>query len=261
MSLIQASGLTVSLGGGPPVLDRVSLSLDPGELLGLLGPNGAGKSTLLRALAHVYPPDAGQVSLDGLPLRWMGPGERARRIGYLPQAAECHWSLPSEQVVALGRLPYRQVWEGLGPGDWEVVERAMGETDTLDFIGRPVDALSVGERARVLLARAIAGEPQLLLTDEPVAGLDPAHQLEVMGLLRRLAGGGMAVVAVLHDLGLAARYCSRLALLHRGRLVAQGSSEEVLSAERLSTCFRVRVRRIDSPDGPIVVPVEALGRP
>lgn len=258
MILLEARDLTVSVAGGVPILDRVSLSLRSGECMGLLGPNGAGKSTLLRALAHVRPASTGAVSIDGRALEWVPRVERARLVGYLPQEPQCYWSLVSEQVVALGRLPYRQGWEGLDRADWAVVERVMAQTDTLCFAGRPIDTLSVGERARVLLARALAGEPRILLADEPVAGLDPAHQLEVMELLRRLAGAGMAVVAVLHDLTLAARYCPRLVLLHRGRLVAEGSFDKVLNADHLRECFRIRAHRSDAPEGPIVVPVEKL---
>ena len=139
--------------------------------------------------------------------------------------------------------------------DWNCVAQAMATTDVEQFRGRSVGALSMGERARVLVARAVAGEPRILLADEPVAGLDPAHQLEVMAMLERMAVDGAAVVVVLHDLTLAARHCTRLALLGAGRLVASGDAGTVLSTEHLRDCFGIRALSGESPDGPFVIPV------
>jgi iron complex transport system ATP-binding protein len=160
-----------------------------------------------------------------------------------------------EQVVALGRLPHRRPWAPMSGDDWQRVCRAMQKTDVEQFRGRSVGALSMGERARVLLARALAGEPAILLADEPVAGLDPAHQLEVMAMLAQMAVDGAGVVVVLHDLTLAARYCSRLALLGGGRLVASGDARTVLSTDNLRDCFGIRAFSGESADGPFVIPV------
>ena len=257
MSTLAARGVGVTL-GGRRVLDGVDLSAGPGEVVGLLGPNGAGKSTLLRVLACVLRPDAGTVTLDGGPLAAEPRDARARRIAYLPQGAACHWPMAVEHVVALGRLPHRRAFAPLGAHDLDCIARAMRTTDVEQFRGRSVGALSMGERARVLLARAVAGEPRILLADEPVAGLDPAHQLEVMAMLERMARDGAAVVVVLHDLTLAARHCTRLALLGGGRLMASGDPRAVLSTEHLRETFGVRALIGESPDGPYVIPVDRV---
>ena len=241
--------------GGRRVLDDVDLDVSSGEVVGLLGPNGAGKSTLLRVLANVLESHSGEVKLDGQLLDTIPRSELAKRIAYLPQGAECHWPMAVEQVVALGRLPHRRPWAPMSSHDWNCVAQAMATTDVEQFRGRSVGALSMGERARVLVARAVAGEPRILLADEPVAGLDPAHQLEVMAMLERMAVDGAAVVVVLHDLTLAARHCTRLALLGAGRLVASGDAGTVLSTEHLRDCFGIRALSGESADGPFVIPV------
>ena len=226
-----------------------------GEVIGLLGPNGAGKSTLLRVLASVLKSHSGELRLDGQPVHTIPRAELAKRIAYLPQGAECHWPMAVEQVVALGRLAHRQSWKPMSQHDWDCVAAAMATTDVEQFRGRSIGALSMGERARVLVARAVAGEPRILLADEPVAGLDPAHQLEVMAMLERMAADGAAVVVVLHDLTLAVRHCTRLALLGGGRLVASGDADTVLSTEHLRDCFGIRALSGESADGRFVIPV------
>ena len=257
MSTLSATAIGVTL-GGRRILDAVDLSVGPGDVVGLLGPNGAGKSTLLRVLANVLESHSGEVTLDGRPVGGIPPRERARRIAYLPQNAACHWPMAVEQVVALGRLPHRHPWAAMSGHDWDCVTRAMGTTDVEQFRGRSVGALSMGERARVLVARVVAGEPSILLADEPVAGLDPAHQLEVMAMLERMAADGAGVIVVLHDLTLAARHCSRLALLGAGRLVAQGGADTVLCTEHLRDCFGIRALSGESPEGRFVIPVERI---
>ena len=254
MSTLAATAIGVSL-GGRRVLDGVDLAVAPGEVIGLLGPNGAGKSTLLRVLARVLKSHSGELRLDGQPVHTIPRTELAKRIAYLPQGAECHWPMAVEQVVALGRLAHRQSWKPMSQHDWDCVAAAMATTDVEQFRGRSIGALSMGERARVLVARAVAGEPRILLADEPVAGLDPAHQLEVMAMLERMAADGAAVVVVLHDLTLAVRHCNRLALLGGGRLVASGDADTVLSTEHLRDCFGIRALRGESADGPFVIPV------
>ena len=213
------------------MLEALSVSVDGGEVVGLLGANGAGKTTLLRALNGLLRPERGMSLVDGIELGKHSRRTLARHVAYLPQGAECHWHLEVEQVVALGRLPHRRPWAPMSRSDWQAVERAMAYTDVTQFSGRRVSSLSTGERSRVLIARALAGEPRIVLADEPVAGLDPSHQLEIMSLLGRLASSGTAVVVVLHDLTLAARYCTRLLLLHGGGIHAH------------------------SPEGPFVIPL------
>jgi iron complex transport system ATP-binding protein len=260
MSRIDATCLTVRL-GRRRVLEDVSLSIADGEMVGLLGPNGAGKTTLLRCLAGLQPADAGRVNFDGVPIGDVARGALARRLAYLPQSAECHWPISVRNLVALGRLPHRSAWGGLGPADRLAVDRALATADLVELAERPVNELSGGERTRAMLARALATEPASILADEPIAGLDPAHRLEVMALLQRLAVGGHAVLVVLHDLTLAARYCHRLILLSEGRLAASGQPAEVLTPQRLGEVFGVRAHLADLADGPLIVPVERLAFP
>lgn len=257
MTMLHAIGLTARL-GGRQVLETVDFSLAGGEMVGLLGPNGAGKTTLLRCLAGLLAPATGEVTLDGRPLDRWDRAARARQIAYLPQGGECHWPISVRDLVTLGRLPYRTGWTRPTEADRAAVERAIAFVDVADLAGRPADRLSGGEKARVLLARALAGEPPLILADEPISGLDPAHRLEVMGLLRRLTESGTAVVVVLHDLTLAARYCHRLVLMQDGRVAADGPPDAVLTAQALGRVFGIRAHFDRLPDGPLVVPVARL---
>jgi len=235
---LVAENVTVRL-GGRVVLDRVDAAVEGGELVGLIGPNGAGKTSLLRVFAHLLAPAAGAVRCDGRPLDSYAPAERARRIAYLAQGPEVHWPMVVEKLVALGRLPHRGSWERLSSTDQDAVENAMQATDVVAFRDQTLATLSGGERMRVLLARALAVEAPILLTDEPVAALDPFHQLQVMEVLKRTARQGKAVVAVLHDLALAARFCDRLLLLHRGAVLAEGPPSTVLDERNLETAFSV----------------------
>jgi iron complex transport system ATP-binding protein len=236
MRLLEGEGLEVRL-NGHCILQRVGFHLQRGEMLGLIGPNGAGKSTLLRLLAGLLPQSAGRLRLDGQALDQLPPEQRARRIAYLAQNGPVHWPLPVERLVALGRLPHLPPWGEAGEGQRQVIERVLRDTDLLPLRRRPFDTLSGGEKARVLLARALAVEPEVLLADEPVAALDPAHQLEVMDLLRRHCRAGGAAVVVLHDLPLAAHYCDRLQLLHRGESVACDTPAAVLQADNLRRVY------------------------
>lgn len=236
---IEASAISLRL-GDRTVLDRIDLAIVPGELIGLIGPNGAGKSTLLSVLASLRRPDSGSVTYDGIEAAAMGRRSLARRLAYLAQSATVEWSLAVEQVVALGRLPHRGL---LGPQDpsrdSHAIARAMTTTEVEAFARRPLRTLSGGERMRVLLARALAVEGEVLLADEPTAGLDPYHQLQVMELLAATTAAGSAVVVVLHDLTLAARFCHRLVLLDGGILAADGPPTDVLSPAALRQVYSI----------------------
>lgn len=240
MSLLSVTGLTV-MRGVCPVVDDVSFSVEAHEIVGLVGPNGAGKTSLMRGALGLLP------ARGASDLLRLSPRQRATRAAWMPQSREIAWPVTVETLVTLGRIPH------LAPSarDRAAVDEALARLDLLPFRERIATELSGGEQARVLLARVLAQETPLILADEPIAGLDPAHQIATMEVFRDLAGEGRAVVVSLHDLGLAARHCTRLLLMHRGRLVADGRPAEVLSEENLRAIFGVRARLEDTPDGPV----------
>lgn len=250
---LAARELDVRL-GRRDVLHGISVTIARGEMVGLIGPNGAGKTTLLRCLAGLLAPVAGSVLLDGEPLGRIEARRRAQRIGFLPQDAQLHWRVPVRDVVAAGRLPHRGPFARAGAEDAARVNAALAAVGAAELAGRPATELSGGERARVLLARALAGTPDYLLADEPVAGLDPYHRLEVMDHFAKLAEDGTAIIVVLHDLTLAARYCSRLVLLDAGGVVADDAPDNVLSDARLAAVYRIRADR----SGGHIVPAERV---
>ncbi|MCL4765988.1 MAG: ABC transporter ATP-binding protein [Hyphomicrobiaceae bacterium] len=254
---LEAQGITVAL-GRRRVLEGASLAAAPGEMIAVVGPNGAGKSTLLRSMAGLLKPLAGSVALGGRRLADWERGALARAIAYLPQARAVHWPLSVECVVALGRLPH-----GAGPGslkeaDSAAVDAALTAMDLMQFRQRLATELSGGELARVLVARALAQEAQVLLADEPTAGLDPAHQLALFDRLRRIAAEGRSMVVALHDLSLAARFCNRIVLLKDGRSVADGPPEAVLSSDWLAAVYGIEARLVRIDGLPLVVTASEL---
>jgi iron complex transport system ATP-binding protein len=258
MMRIEAKSIAVEL-GGKPILRGIDIAVEPGEMLGLIGPNGAGKTTLLRVLADLLEPVAGEVVYDGKPAKALGRKELARRIAFLAQGGAVHWQMRAAAVVALGRLPHRKPFADPGEADRAAIERAMAAADATPFRDRTLDSLSGGERMRVLLARALAVEAQILLADEPLAGLDPLHQLEAMALLRRTARAGAGVVVVLHDLTLAGRFCDRLVLLDHGRVLADGSPGAVLADGPVGRAFGIAVARGNRDGRDFVLPWQPLG--
>ncbi len=238
--ILVADAVGVSV-GGVSIVEAASLSIAAGEFVGLLGPNGAGKTTLLRTIAGLLPATSGVIRLDGEPLTAIGPQEIARRVSYLPFGAPCHWPMTVERVVSLGRLPFQPAWQGLTAADWSIIDGAMERAEVGPLAQRSIERLSAGERTRVMLARSLAQQPRLLLADEPTATLDPYHQLRIVELLRDLALAGGAVLAVFHDLPLATRFCTRLALMKQGRIVADGSAAEVLTADNVRSAYGVEL--------------------
>jgi iron complex transport system ATP-binding protein len=222
---------------GRRVLTDASAAFAAGRITVILGPNGAGKTSLLRAAAGLIAPSAGKIAIEGRAIAAMRRDERARTIGYLPQSGDVAWNMLARDVVALGRLPHRTSTAD----DIAAVLAAMAATDTEQFAGRRVGELSGGERARVLLARILAGEPQWLLADEPLASLDPAHQLDLLDRLRGQAARGVGVVVVLHDLVQAARVADEVVMLRDGRVFAFGPPDQVLTQQLLHEAFGVEV--------------------
>ncbi len=251
MSALSLSDLGVTL-RGRTVFSDVTFSVGPGEMVGLIGPNGAGKTSLMRAALGLIPCD-GTSSLATL-----SPAERARAVAWMPQAREIAWPVPVERVVALGRLPYLPLRGGLPDQDRAHVESALDRLDLQGLRHRAASRLSGGEQARALIARALAQDTPLLMADEPIAGLDPAHQISAMRIFRDLAREGRAVIVSLHDLGLAARHCTRLILLAEGGVMADGTPAEVLSPERMARAFGVSVWHQDTPHGPVFQPLEVV---
>ncbi len=241
MTMMQASNISYSV-GEVPILRDIDLELKAGELLGLIGPNGAGKSTLLRIITGLLPEHGGSISVRGTPVNHMTQRQRAQTISYLAQQSVVSWPLKVERLVELGRLPHLDPWQKPSADDAAVIARVMQETDVTQLAWRTFNTLSGGERMRVLLARALVVEPAILLADEPVAALDPAHQLDVMALIRRHCDQGGSAVVVLHDLTLAAHFCDRLQLLHKGSTYAVGDPVEVLSPDNLDRVYQIRPR-------------------
>ena len=256
MSQLAFDGITLSF-GGLKVLDGVSGVFAPGQVTAILGPNGAGKSTLLEVLAGLRLPDAGQARLDDVSLLALKPRARARRLAFLPQTPEIAWSVEARILVGLGRTPFIGA-RGLSADDARHIEAALQAADAADLADRDVSTLSGGERARVLIARALAGEPEWLLADEPLTGLDPGHQLDALSLFRSLASRqGCGVVLTLHDLSLAARFADRVLVLSKGRIVADGAPAQALTTDVIASTYGVRV---DLGQGQGGLTIDIVGR-
>ena len=237
--MLAAEGLTVTR-GQRAVVEGITTALAPGRITAIVGPNGAGKSSLLLALAGLLKPEAGRVTLGSQPLAALPPRERAQAIGYLPQSPDIAWDVSTESLVALGRLP----WQGRGTA---AVEAALAALDLEGLRTRRVSRLSGGERARVLLARVLAGEPRWILADEPLAALDLAHQLALIAHLKACAASGQGVGIVLHDLALAMNHADHVLVLREGRLVAEGPPADALAGEVIALAWGVNAQWLGEP--------------
>lgn len=250
MTLLSLRDLSVTL-RDRMVFSGVTLEVGKGELVGLIGPNGAGKTTLMRAalglLAH-----EGDSSLAAL-----HPSARARAAAWMPQAREIAWPVTVEALVTLGRTPHRT--RVLTVADRAAVDRALDWMDLSEMRHRTATRLSGGEQARVLIARALAQDTPLLMADEPIAGLDPGHQIATMQTFADLARAGRSALVSLHDLGLAARHCSRLILLGQGRVMADGPPADVLTPDLVAQVFGITAYSADTAQGRVFQPLEVLG--
>lgn len=242
-ALLTAKDIAVRL-GGRTIVDGVSLALHANEFVALVGPNGAGKTTLIKALAGLVPA-FGHVEIEGRSLSSIPAHERARRLAYLPQGHDFSWPLPAGEIVALGRYPHADPFSPVSQQDRDAVMHALEMTGTKAFADRIVTTLSGGERARVALARVLATQAPIVLADEPTMSLDPRHQFVVMELLRKAAHEKGAVLAVVHDLALAARYADRVIVLQKGRVVADDKPVGALSTERIAHVFGVEADMIE----------------
>ncbi|MEV8062259.1 ABC transporter ATP-binding protein [Streptomyces antimycoticus] len=240
---LVVDGLTLTVGARHLVRD-VSLTARPGQVIGLVGPNGSGKSSLLRAVYRVLRPDTGYIRVDGADA-WSLPVRRlARTLAAVVQESGADIDLTVREVVAMGRTPHKRLFDGDTAEDARLIDAALTSVDAADLAGRAFDRLSGGERQRVLIARALAQRPSLLVLDEPTNHLDIRHQLEVLGILRRVPA---TVLVALHDLNLAAYYCDRLYVLNDGELIASGPPTEVLTPHLLADVYGVTAEVVIHP--------------
>lgn len=232
-----------------PVVEGVSLSIYPGEILALLGPNGSGKTTLLKLLSGVLTPTAGQVCLEGRPLRDWNRLELARQLAAVEQHIQLPFEFTVRDIVAMGRHPHIGRFQRSSQQDHDRIQQALERTETVGFAKRPLSSLSSGESQRVWLAMALAQEPKILLLDEPTSHLDIHHQLHFLQTLRSLAAEGLSVVMSIHDLNLAGLFAHRVALLHQGALHSVGDPTEVLTASSLREVFQAEVEIVRDESG------------
>ncbi|MBM3263792.1 MAG: heme ABC transporter ATP-binding protein [candidate division Zixibacteria bacterium] len=231
------------------VLERISFDLHRGEMLGVIGPNGSGKSTLIRALTRILSLESGSVWVGSEDITSFSLRRLAQTIAVIPQQANIPFAFSAFELVMMGRLPHLKRFRRERPEDVDIVWEAMRRTDCLQFCDRPIYELSGGERQRVIIARALAQQPGILLLDEPTSYLDLNHQIEVFDLLRHLcAHDGMAMLCVSHDLNLAAEYCDRLMMIDKGRVFAVGTPEEILTGPHIQEVFGAEVTVIRSPN-------------
>ena len=250
MSVLSCTDLSVAI-DQKTILSGVSLSIHAGRVTAIVGPNGAGKSTLLACLAGLREQTSGAARLDGIGLSGMKSRDRAKRLAFLPQTPEIAWAVEARTLVELGRTPFIGA-RGQSEEDQAAVDRAMAAANVAGFERRIVDTLSGGERARVLIARALAGEPEWLLADEPLTGLDPAHQLDAATLFRRLADDGVGVVVTLHDLSMALRLSDRIIVLAEGGVLADEPPSTALTPEVLRRAYGVEATLTQGPGGPLI---------
>ncbi len=243
---------------GRQILNDISGELHHGKVTAILGANGAGKTSLLSCLAGLRTPGAGTVMLGGQPLPNWASIERARHIALLPQQGDIHWDINVRALVALGRLPHHGRWNRNAEDD-AAIDAALAQTNCTELADRTALKLSGGEQARVLLARVLAGQPDWILADEPLANLDLAHQLDAAACLTSAAQAGAGVVLVLHDLTQAARTADYVIIMKQGTILTAGPTSDVLTKDIIAQAFGVSVHIGSNEDGaPIITPISRL---
>lgn len=246
--IYQARGLAFRYPGAErDAVHGVDLAVPRGAFYAIIGPNGCGKTTLLRLLLGTLLPDAGAVLYDGRPVDEWKRRELARRIGVVPQTEELVFPLSVRELTAMGRYPHLGPWRREAAADRRAIDDALTTCDVAELAERPVDTLSGGERQRVRVARALTQEPETLVLDEPTASLDIRHEMGIFELLRRLAGRGVTVLMVTHNLNVAARYADRLLLMDRGHTAAEGEMRAVFTRETLEQVYRWPLRLTTHP--------------
>lgn len=262
MSLLNAKNVSLRL-GKKIVVEQMNIHVNAGEFVGLIGPNGAGKSSLLRMLAGLVKPKTGEVNLapqNTLTAITDIPAQtRARFMAYLAQHEMPAWPLSVKNLVALGRSPWNSTVNTSADDD-AAINNALVMTDVTSLAERPVTELSGGELQRALLARVFAGNPTIILADEPIVALDVYHQLHIMELLQAHALQGGAVIAALHDLSLASRFCTRLVLMNHGKLVAEGKPVNVLTPHNLAQVYGISAHVDCREDGIIIIPIKRVAQ-
>lgn len=224
------------------VIKDVTFEARKGEFLGIIGPNGSGKSTLLRLITRELPVSRGSVSLDGADIASISPKAFARRVAFVPQETAINFAFSVSEIVLMGRIPHLGRLQPEGVHDRAIADNALSITDTLDIRDKEIDSLSTGERQRVIIAKALAQEPSLLVLDEPTSHLDIGHQIMILDLLKRLnADRQLTIIMVVHDLNLAAEYCDRLILIDHGSIFKQGRPDEVLTYENIESVYKTVV--------------------
>lgn len=251
MNLLSVQNLSITL-RNRPVIQNVSFEIQPGEFVGLLGPNGTGKTSLMRAAL-------GLIAATGhSSLAEMSTSDRAKAVSWMPQSREIAWPIAVERLVALGRLPHLPQGLRLTADDQALVDQAIARMGLDPYRQRAASRLSGGEQARALIARALAQNTPLLIADEPASGLDPAHQISTMEVFATLAAEGRSALVSLHDLGLAARHCTRLILLSEGGILADGTPSDVLRPDLMARAFGISVWHQNTAQGPVFQPLEVL---
>ncbi len=255
MKLLEVTALSVKF-AHKTILHNIDFGMNAGEFIGLIGPNGSGKTTLIRSLSGMLPDNKKKVKFLGRSLADYNRKQLAKKMAYLPQGNESHWSITVENLVMLGRLPHQKQWQGSSDLDKKIVQKVLQDCGVSQFANTPVDTLSGGERARVFLSRALAVEPELLLVDEPISGLDPGYQLDVMQKFRQLSESGMGIICVIHNLTLATRYCHKLVMLSEKKIISTGKPEQVLSSENIARCYNIKVHKGEADGHAFVIPIE-----